>query len=134
MLDHILPGEKVRTYLTKNIKYMKCKMTDGSGRIEKPVNVLNRIELIKRMASTFLHHDRGEEYLNAFDTTQAFWDSFPSKMQDWLNNEQNVNPFNANDPLDAMEIADQFQHYWNIYFKNDQRKDRENNQGGKRKD
>ena len=63
MSDHILPGEKVRTYLTKNIKYMKCKTTDGSGRIEKLVNVLNRIELIKRMASTFLHHDRGEEYL-----------------------------------------------------------------------
>ena len=56
-------------------------MTDGSGCIEKPVTVLNRIELIKRMASTFLHHDRGEEYLNAFDTTQAFWDSFLAKCK-----------------------------------------------------
>ena len=33
--DHILPGEKVRTYLTENVKYMKCKIQDGSGRIEK---------------------------------------------------------------------------------------------------
>ena len=111
MSDHILPGEKVCTYLIKNIRYMKCKMNDGSGCIEKPVNVLNRIELIKWMASTFLHRMIGGWYLNDFDTTQAFWDIFPSKMQDWLNNEQNINPFDANNPLDIMEIADQFQRY-----------------------
>ena len=28
MSDHILPGNKVRTYLTQNIKYLKCKMSD----------------------------------------------------------------------------------------------------------
>ena len=39
MSDHVNPGEKVRTYLTKHMKYMRCKMKDGSGRIEKPVQV-----------------------------------------------------------------------------------------------
>ena len=29
--DHTNPGKKVRVYLTQNVKYMKCKMKDGSG-------------------------------------------------------------------------------------------------------
>ena len=64
MSDHILPGNKVRTYLTQQIKYMKCKMTDGSGRIAKPVDVLARMNQIKLMAAKMLHHDRGAVFLS----------------------------------------------------------------------
>ena len=134
MSDHILPGNKVRTYLTQNIKYLKCKMSDGSGRVEKPVDVLARMNQIKQMASTMLHHDRGAVFLSDQDTTSAYWRIFPNKMHDWLTNEQNINPFDANNPLDAMEIADQFQRYWNMHFKNEKKKEGENDSGGKRKD
>ena len=41
---------------------------------------------------------------------------------DWLTNEQNINPFDPNNPMDAMEMADQFQHYWNLHFKNEKKK------------
>ena len=43
MSDHMVPGEKVRTYVTKRVKYMQCKTDDGTGQIDKPVNVLNRL-------------------------------------------------------------------------------------------
>ena len=98
MSDHVYPGEKVRTYLTKHLKYMKCKMEDGSGRIEKPVKVLMRMEFIKKIATNFLHHERGAAFLTDFDMKQAFWDCFPISMHDWLNNEQNIDPFDANNP------------------------------------
>ena len=47
-------------------------------------------------------------------------------MQDWLTNEQNVNPFDANNPMGAMQIANEFQRYWNIHFKNGDDKECEN--------
>ena len=130
MSDHVVPGEKVRTYVTKQVKYVRCKMRDGSGRIDKPVNVLNRLQLIKQMASEYLHHNRGAVFLNDFDLTQAFYDCFPSKMQDWLTNEQRIDPFDPNNQLDAMELADEFQRYWNIHFKNE--KNNGGNQNNKR--
>ena len=133
MSDHILPGNKVRTYLTQQIKYMKCKMTDGTGRVEKPVDVLARMNQIKLMAAKMLHHDRGAVFLSDQDTTSAFWRIFPNKMHDWLTNEQNINPFATDNPMDAMEIADQFQRYWNIHFKNEKKGNGENDNGGKRK-
>ena len=134
MSDHILPGNKVRDYLTQHIKYLKCKMNDGSGRVEKPVRVLARMNLIKRMASSMLHHDHGAVYISNDDMTRAFWRIFPTKMHDWLTNEQNINPVDVNNPMDAMEIADQFQRYWNLHFKNETKKEGENDQGGRRKD
>ena len=61
---------------------------------------------IKLMAAKMLHHDRGAVFLSDQDTTSAFWRIFPNKMHDWLTNEQNINLFSADNPMDAMEIAD----------------------------
>ena len=36
---------------------------------------------------------------------QAFWRIFPSSMHDWMTNVANVDPFDANNPLDVEEIA-----------------------------
>ena len=92
------------------------------------------MELLKENAAEFLHHERGADFLADVDMKQAFWDCFPNSMHDWLNNEQDVDPFDANNPLDIVEIADQFQRYWNIHFKNERKNNGENNSGGKRKD
>ena len=67
-----MPGEKVRVYLTQNVKYMKCKMKDGSGRIEKPVEVLTRLDEIVSLALEMLHHERGADFLTDFERTRAF--------------------------------------------------------------
>ena len=64
MSDHVVSDEKVRNYIIDRVKYMQCKMRDGSGRIDKPVNVLNRLQLIKQMASEYLHHNRGAVFPN----------------------------------------------------------------------
>ena len=81
MSDHILPGNKVCDYLMhRTSKFLKCKMSNDSGRVEKPVWVLARMNLTKRMASAMLHHDHGAVYLSADDMTRAFWQTFPTKM------------------------------------------------------
>ena len=47
-------------------------------------------------------NDRGAVYMDADDMTRAYWRVFPARMHDWLTNEQNINPFDAAAPMDAM--------------------------------
>ena len=60
---------------------MKCKMKDGSGRIEKPVEVLTRLDEIVSLAKEMLHHERGADFLTDFERTRAFWQIFPNKCK-----------------------------------------------------
>ena len=48
-------------------------------------------------------------------------------MQDWLTNDQNINPFDPAAPLDVDEIADHLQRYWHLYFKNENQTQPSNN-------
>ena len=43
-------------------------------------------------------------------------------MQDWLTNDQNIDPFDPAGPLDVDEVADHFQHYWQLHFKTETRR------------
>mgnify|MGYP003312811814 CR=1 FL=1 len=70
--DHTNPGKKVPVYLTQNVKYMKCKMKDGSGRIENPVEVLTRLDEIVSLAKEMLHHERGADFLTDFEELVHF--------------------------------------------------------------
>ena len=113
--DHSWPGGKIHLYLTGKIKYMNCKMEDG--RIEKPTKVLSRMQKIRRMG-TAMHHNMGVHYMTEVQFNQAYWQIYPSVMTDWLTNNQNVDPFDAANPLDAAQIGDHMQRYWNLNLKN----------------
>ena len=54
--DHVNPGNRVRTMLMQEIHFFRCKMTDGSGKVENPTRVLVRLERIRELAGTNLHH------------------------------------------------------------------------------
>ena len=41
--------------LMNEITFFRCKMTDGSGKVEKPTRVLVRLERIRELAGTYLH-------------------------------------------------------------------------------
>lgn len=55
-------------------------------------------------------------------------------MQDWLTNDQNIDHFVIATPLDVNELADYFQHYWQLKFKNErpEPKDKNKNKNNKR--
>ena len=99
--DHVNPGNRVRTLLMQEIKFFKCKTTDGTGRVEKPTRVLVRLERIRAMAGEYMHHSQGAVFLSDNDFKNSFWDIFPKSMKNWLTKDQNINPFDANNPLDA---------------------------------
>ena len=40
-------------------------------------------------------------------------------MQEWLTNDQKINPFNPNHPLDAEDFCADLYRYWSIHFKNE---------------
>ena len=48
-------------------------------------------------------------------------------MQDWLTNDQNIDPFDPDAPLDVDEIADHLQRSWQLYFKNETKMQSSNN-------
>ena len=112
--DHVNPGNRVRTMLMQEIHFFRCKMTDGSGKVEKPTRVLVRLERIRELAGTYLHHSQGATYLSDNDFKNAFWNIFPKSMKNWLTNDQDIDPFDAQNPLDVEEIADQMQRWCNI--------------------
>ena len=40
-------------------------------------------------------------------------------MQDWLTNNQKIDPFDPNNPLDADKFCDGIHCYWSIHYKNE---------------
>ncbi|MCP4746621.1 MAG: hypothetical protein GY874_10860, partial [Desulfobacteraceae bacterium] len=87
-----------------------------------------------RAMGQMLEHNQGANYITAGQFTLLFWNIFPATMQDWLQEDQNLDPFDAANPMDHDDIADHIQRYWNIHFKRSKKND-ENNQGkNKRKD
>ena len=77
--DHSWPGDKVHQFLSKQMKYMMCKMEDGNT--EKPSKVLARMQKIRRMGSA-MHHNMGVHYMTEVQFNQAYWQIFPSVMTD----------------------------------------------------
>jgi len=92
------------------------------GRIEKPTKVLARMQKIRRMGA-IMHHNMGIHYMTDNQFNQAYWQIFPAVMTDWLTNDQNVDPHDVANPLDAAEIGDHMQRYWNLNFKNAKKED-----------
>ena len=120
--DHTQPGDVIYRYLQAKLKYMDCKMRDGSGRIEKPNTVLSGIRRLSKYGAS-MHHTRGANYMTDNDEKHIFWNTFPKEMQSWLSNDQNIDPFDTNHPMDAQDIADNMQRYWNMYLKKIKRHD-----------
>ena len=77
--------------------------------MEKPVQVLVHIQRI-RILVAMLEHNLGDNYITEDQFTLLFWNIFPGNMQDWLQEDQNLDPFDAN-PKDHNDIADHMNHY-----------------------
>ena len=64
---------------------------------------------------------------------QVYWDIFPNTMQDWLTNDQNIDPFDPAAPLGVDGILDHLKRYWQLYFKNKTRTQPSNNKNKQNK-
>ncbi len=88
--------------------------------MEEPVQVLASIQRMRTLGA-MLEHNQGANYITASQFTLLFWNIFHATMQDWLQEDQNLDPFDAANPIDHDNIADHMQHYWNIHFKHTKR-------------
>ena len=55
-------------------------------------------------------------------------------MQEWLTNDQKIDPFNPNNPLEADEFCDDLHLYWSMHYKNEKAtkdKGKDKNKGDK---
>ena len=130
LAEHTYPGNRMHNYLTKKVKYVRCK-TDG--RAQEPRKYLARLQRLRKM-SAMMHHTQGDQFMTDEAFTRMLWDSYPDDMQEWLTDEQNQDPFDPASPMDHDDITDAMQRYWNRNLKNKKPKeDGGNQQGGKRK-
>jgi len=116
--DDTYPGDKQHEYITTKIRYLSCR--DENGVVDKPGDVLSRFERLKKYGR-MMHHNQGVNYITNAEMKKAFWLSFPQVMRDWLTNDQDTDPFDTTNPLDAQEIADQMQRYYNMHLKNEKK-------------
>lgn len=114
LADHVNPGNWARTMLMQEIHIFRCKMVGVYGNVEKPTRVLVRLERIHEITDMYLQHSQGAVYLSNNDFKNSFWNIFPPSMMNWLTNDQDIDPFDATNPLDVEEIVDQMQHWCNI--------------------
>ena len=80
-----------------------------------------------------MHHTMGVIFMSDEQFKFAFWRIFPEKMQEWLTNDQNKDPYDRANPLDVYEIANHMQRYWNTYLnqvKNDDKAKTDNSMEG----
>ena len=115
--DHTYPGNKIRQYVDQKLKYMNFCREDG--RRKKPIDVLRRMREIREHGSRLQNLFRPDEIFTVDEFKQVYWNVFPNTMQNWLTDDQNINPFDPAAPLDVDEIADHPQRYWQLYFKNE---------------
>ena len=62
------------------------------------------------------------------------WNIFPREIQEWLTNDQKIDQFNPNNPLDVGKLCDDLHHYWSMHYKNEKvtkDKSKDKNKGDK---
>ena len=129
--DSTYPGDKVHTYLLTKVQYRRCKKGKDDGRTEEPTKYLARLQRIRKLGAE-MHHNQGDPFMDDDEFRRMFWHSFPDVMKDWLEQDQNKDPFDVNDPMDADEIGDAMQRYWNLHLK--RAKPTQDGGGGKKRD
>ncbi len=75
-----------------------------------PLGLTARIQRICIMGA-MLEHNQGVNYITAKQFTLLFWNIFPATIQDWLQEVQNFDPFDAANPMDHNDIVDHMQCY-----------------------
>ena len=108
------------TCLMTKIKYLKCEREDSQH--EEPIKVLARLQRLRKMGAT-MHHNHGANYISDDQFTFMFWHIFPMDMQEWLEEDQNLDPFDPANSMYHEDIAGHMQQYWSLHFK---RSNREN--------
>ena len=110
--DHVNPGDKVCTYLESKVKYEWCK-DEKTGTLVRPIAHFKRCKTLRRLGG-LMHHTHQGTYFDDNRFKTCVWNHFPQEWQDWMTEEQQTDPFDANNPLSTEDIIDKFQHLWNM--------------------
>ena len=104
--DHTYPGNKICQYVDQKGKFMNFCREDG--RREKPTGVLRCMRELRLLGSR-CQHSFGVAGIFADDEfKQVYWNIFPGTMQDWLTNDQSINPFDPAGTLMWMKLQTTF--------------------------
>ena len=101
--DHTNPGDRIFWELQGKIKFEDCKTKHGLQ--EKPTIILQRMQRMRKMGGQ-LHHSQGAVFMTDGLFKQTYWNIFPEYMQTWLTEDQNLDPFDAANPMDVDELGD----------------------------
>ena len=95
--------------MMKRVHYMSYYYSDG--RRYKPTDLLCRLCQLCECWSRLEHSMPGDNVLTDPKFLQLVWNAFLKEMQNWLTNDQKIDLFDPNHPLDADKICDDLHCY-----------------------
>ena len=84
------PGNKIRQYMMNKTKYMNYRHLDGHR--YNPTDLLRRLHQLRELEIR-LEHSMLEVTLTSIEFLHRVWNAFPKVTQDWLTNDQKIDPF-----------------------------------------
>ena len=126
--DYPYPGNKVRHYMMNKVHYMSYR--HPGGRRYKPTDVLYWMCQLHKYGSRLQRLIPGGNIVTDAKSLQLVWDIFPKEVHNWLTNNQKIDPFDPNNPLDQDKFCDDLHRYWSMKFKDEKlTKDENKNKG-----
>ena len=89
------------------------------GRRYKPTDVLCRMCQLCGYGNRLENSMRGNNIVTDAEFLQLVWNIFPRDMQGWSTNDQKIDLFDLNNPLDGDKFCDDLHHYWIIRYKDE---------------
>ena len=99
------------------VHYMSYRRLGGHR--YKPTDVFCQMCQLRGYGNRLENSMPGGNIVTDAKILQLIWNIFPKEIQNWLTNDQKIDPFNPNNPLDADKFCNDLHCYWSIHFKNE---------------
>ena len=114
----------------KRVKHSLCFNKEGV--CKRPDDFLARINIMINIGNRLDHNAAGDKLFTDEEFKLAFWSTFDDSQQNWLTDNQNMDPYNQYNAFGPNKIAEQVLRHWHIHLQEKRKapKDGLNNQDG----
>ena len=97
------PGGHLKLYIQTRVKHSLC--FDENGVRTRPDDFYSRLLHMSRIRDKLSHNSAGISLFTKEEFKLAVWSAFSDDQKDWLVWDQNMDPYDADDPFDAKELC-----------------------------
>ena len=109
------PWDHLKLYVQTRVKHLLCfnkksvhkRSDDFLARINKKINIGNHLD----------HNVAGDKLFPDEEFKLAFWSTFDDSQQNWLTDNQNMDPYDPDNAFGPDEITDQMVRHWRLHLR-----------------